>query len=118
MPTREQIQRQLASDLKSKQVLQSRDDDEQRIHVVEHHFFAADRTSLNEVAKIGRMLGFRPSEILQRQSKTGETSWFFDLLGETPTYLNDLARQSLLMLTFAEAFGAEYDGWGTNVEKS
>ena len=89
MTTREQIQRQLASDLKSKQVLQSRGDDEQRIHVVEHHFFAAERSALNEVAKIGRMLGFGSSEILQRQSEAGQPYWFFDLLGETPTYLND-----------------------------
>jgi len=36
---------------------------------------------------------------------------------ETPTYLNDLARQSLLMIALAEAYKADYDGWETEVLK-
>src|SRR5687768_17133330 len=118
MPTHEQIQKQLAEDLQTKQALQGQGDDEEKTHVVEHHFVAREQSALTGIAKIGRMLGFNASEILQGQTKSGQPYWYFDLLSETPTYLNDLARQSLLMLTFAEAYGADYDGWGTIIEKS
>ena len=117
MPTYEQIQKRLAMDLQTKRALIEQGDDEERIHVVEHHFVASDPSPLEGIAKIGRMLGFRTSEIRRGDTNSGQPYWYFDLLNEMPTLLNDLARQSLLMLTFAEGYGAAYDGWGTNVEK-
>lgn len=61
------------------------------------------------------MLGFGSSEIKSDEDKNGETDWYFDLLGETSTRINSLARESLLMLALAEAYGAKYDGWGTRI---
>jgi regulator of RNase E activity RraB len=117
MPTQQQVQREMQSDLATKNALRDRGDDETKPHIVEHHFFAGNQAALAGVAKIGRMLGFEASGIEQGKDDSGAAYWYFDLLSETPTYLNNLARESLLMLTLAEAHGADYDGWGTLVAK-
>ena len=63
------------------------------------------------------MLGFEAGEIEQGKDESGSLYWYFDLLSETPTHLNNLARESLLMLTLGEAYEADYDGWGTLIAK-
>jgi regulator of RNase E activity RraB len=117
MPTHQQVQRQMQFDLATKNALRERGDDETRPHIVEHHFVAGDQAPLCAVAKIGRMLGFEASEIQQGKDDSGAAYWYFDLLSETPTYLNNLARESLLMLALAETYHADYDGWGTLIAK-
>ena len=117
MPTQQQVQRQMQFDLATKNALRERGDDESKPHIVEHHFVAGNQAALAAVAKIGRMLGFEGSEIQQGRADSGAAYWYFDLLSERPTYLNSLARESLLMLTLAEAHKADYDGWGTLVAK-
>ncbi len=62
------------------------------------------------------MLCFEHSEIKEGQTQQGTQYWYFDLLSQTNTHLAELARQSILMFSLAEAYGAKYDGWGTNVE--
>lgn len=115
MPTLERVQRQMQFDLATKNALRERGDDESKFHIIEHHFVADGQAGLLGVAKIGQMLGFEASEIQQGKGDSGAAYWYFDLLSETSTYLNDLARESLLMLTLAEAHEVHYDGWGTLV---
>src|SRR5262245_54670431 len=103
MPTQQQVQRQMQFDLATKNALRERGDDETKLHIVEHHFVAGNQAALAAVAKIGRMLGFDSSEIQQGKDDSGSTYWYFDLLSKTQTYLNNLARESLLMLALGEA---------------
>jgi regulator of RNase E activity RraB len=103
MPTSQQIQRQMQFDVATKNALREPGDDETKAHIVEHHFVAGDEAALTGVAKIGRMLGFELSEFKQAKDDSGATYWYFDLLSETSTHLNNLARESLLMLNEAEA---------------
>jgi regulator of RNase E activity RraB len=117
MPTREQVQRRLQFDLATKNALRERGDDETMDHIIEHHFVADDRAALVAVAKIGRMLGYDADIIMEGRHESGDTYWYFDLLSTSPTYLNNLGRESLLMFTLGEAYGADYDGWGTLVVK-
>ena len=117
MPTQERILQQLQFDQATKSALLEHGDDETKVHVVEHHFFAADRAALAAVAKVGRKLGFGASELMERQDEEGNSCWYFDILSKTTTYLNSLSRQSLLMAALAEAHGADYDGWGTLIAK-
>ena len=117
MPTQQQVQRQMQSDLATKNALRERGDDETKPHIVEHHFVAGNQDALAAVAKIGRMLGSEASQIQHGKDDSGASYWYFDLLSETPTYLNSLARESLLMLALGEAYEADYDGWGTLVAK-
>jgi len=117
MPTQQQIQRQMQFDLATTNALRERGDDETKPHIIEHHFVACNQNALAAVAKIGRMLGFEATEFQQDKDDSGATYWYFDLLSETPTDLNRLARESILMLALAEAHEADYDGWGTLVAK-
>jgi regulator of RNase E activity RraB len=117
MPTRERFQQQMQFDMATKQALRERGDDEAKPHVIEHHFVAENQAALAAVAKIGRMLGFDAGKITQGKHESGASYWYFDLLSEAPTFLNSLARESLLMVALAEAHGAEYDGWGTLIVK-
>ena len=117
MPNQQQVQRQMKFDMATKNALGERGDDESKSHLIEHHFVAGNKEALDELAKIGRMLGFQTSEIQQSQDQKDASHWYFDLLSESPTYLNNLARESLLMLGLGEAYGAHYDGWGTLIVK-
>jgi regulator of RNase E activity RraB len=113
MPSSDDISHRMQMDLAIKKQLQSHNDNEDAIHTVEHHFVAEQRSTLESVAKIGRMLGFGASEIAEGTSKSGQRYFYFDLLSESGTRLNDVARQSILMFSLGEAYGAMYDGWGT-----
>ena len=104
-------------DLATKNALRERGDDETKEHTVEHHFVADNQTALASVAKIGCLLGFGCGDIEQAQDESGLTYWCFDLLSESSTYMNTLARESLLMLALGEAYGAAYDGWGTLIAR-
>jgi regulator of RNase E activity RraB len=117
MPTQDQIQKQLQFDLATKEALRKHDDNEDMVHIIEHHFFSDNYSALAGLAKVGSMLGFDAGEIQDGRTESGDSYWYFDLLSQAPTYLNHLARESLLMLSLAEAYGADYDGWGTLVKK-
>jgi regulator of RNase E activity RraB len=117
MPTSKDIAYRMQIDLELKQQLQSHGDNEAAMHVLEHHFIAENKPSLEALAKAGRILGFGASEIIEGVSKTHDIYFCFDLLSESGTGMNEVARQSILMLALGEAYGASYDGWGTLIAK-
>ncbi len=116
MPTPADINRRMNFDIETKKALEAQGDVEMTWHTVEHHFLADRKAVLDDVARIGRMLCFAHSEIKEGRTQQGAQYWYFDLLSQTNTHLAELARQSILMFSLAEAYGAEYDGWGTSVE--
>jgi regulator of RNase E activity RraB len=117
MPSADDINRRMRMDLAIKKQLQSHNDNEDAAHILEHHFIAEDRSALEGVARVGRMLGFTASEITEDTTESGQRYYFFDLLSDSTTRLNEVARQSILMFSLGEACGAEYDGWGTLIAK-
>ena len=117
MPSADDISRRMQMDLAIKKQLQSHNDNEEAAHTLEHHFLAEDRSALEAVAKVGLMLGFAATEITEGTTKSGQRYYYFDLLSESGTHLNEVTRQSILMFSLGEAYGAEYDGWGTLIAK-
>jgi regulator of RNase E activity RraB len=117
MPSAADINRLMQMDLDQKKQLESHGDDEDATHTLEHHFLAEERSTLEALAQVARMLGFGVSEICEGTDKSGKRYHYFDLLSESGTRLNDVARGSILMFSLGEAYGAEYDGWGTLIAK-
>lgn len=104
-------------DLAVKKQLQSHNDNEEAAHTLEHHFLAENRSALEALAKVGQILGFAASQISEGIAKSGRRYFYFDLLSKSGTQVNEITRQSILMLSLGEAYGAEYDGWGTLIAK-
>src|SRR6478752_7491271 len=102
MPSVDDISRRMQMDLAVKKQLQLHNDNEDATHTLEHHFLAEDRSMLEAVGKVGRMLGFAASEIAEGTAKSGQRYYCFDLLSESGTHLNEVARQSILMFSLGE----------------
>jgi regulator of ribonuclease activity B len=117
MPSADDIIQRIQMDLAIKKQLQSHNDNEDARHTLEHHFFTEDRSALEALATVGRILGFGVSAIIEGTTKSGEPYYYCDLLSESGTQLDDVTRQSILMFSLGEAYGAEYDGWGTLIAK-
>jgi len=92
-------------------------DDPEREHAVEHHFFAPTSAPLYELCALGRKLGFQPSQIEQGVAEKGDKYFYCDLVSTARVTRPLVYRESLLMHLLGESYGAEYDGWGTLVQK-
>src|SRR5687768_12894681 len=86
-------------------------------HAVEHHFYAPTSAPLRELCALGTKLGFQPSQIDEGTSETGEEYFYCDLVSTARLTPRLVYRESLLMHLLGECYGAEYDGWGTLVQK-
>ena len=72
MPSIDDIDRRMDMDLAIKEQLRSHNDNEDAVHILEHHFMATDRSVLEAVTRVGRMLGFAANEI--KEGKTGSNA--------------------------------------------
>jgi hypothetical protein len=109
----------MQSDFAVIQMLRSKGDVPTLPHTLDHSFFANSEAPLAELAHVARLLMFEPSPIARRLRPDGATA--FDLMLRSPhgtTVPGVVARQSILMAALAEAFGATYAGWGTQVVKT
>ena len=93
-------------------------DDPNATHAVEHHFYAPTSAPLAELCALSTKLGFRPSRIEQDADQNGDEYFYCDLVSSARLAPELVYRESLLMHLLGECYGAEYDGWGTLVEKN
>lgn len=78
----------------------------------------ATGTVLNqELCALGSKLGFRASQIDQGTTDGGDTYFYCDLVSSAHLTPPLVYRESLLMQLLGECYRAEYDGWGTLVQK-
>jgi regulator of RNase E activity RraB len=116
MPSIEDLQIRFSFDGAVKQSLISNADDETKTHSIEHHFIAEVRDPLDALAGCAEALGFRSSQVSESLFE-GNSYWSFDLISDRDTKLPSITRESILMLSLGEAFGATYDGWGTLIQR-
>jgi regulator of RNase E activity RraB len=114
MPSVADLRNRFAMDGAVKQSLRSNSDDEAKIRAVDHHFIADASKPLEELGGCAGALGFRFSEISEEE-RDGIRQWSIDITSDRDTKLILLTRESILMLAIAEAFGATYDGWETQI---
>jgi regulator of RNase E activity RraB len=86
------------------------------LHKVEHHFVAGERDALVKLCEYARGLLLEPSEILQHGHE-GSRYWFVDLVSRIRLDDSRISCETALMKFLAIAYRAEYDGWGTYLEK-
>jgi len=111
------LYRQIDMDDRTLEGLAQHGDDREATHAVEHHFYAPTSTPLRELCALATKLGFQPSSIEQAADQKGEEYFYCDLVSHTRLAPELVYRESLLMQLLGECYGAEYDGWGTLVQK-
>ena len=109
-----QLHHEMDTDNRVLKGLADRGDDPALPHAVEHHFLASSEAVLQQLAAFGQRLGFTPSDIA---AEDGRGVYSCNLVSQTPISPPRVHRESLLMRFLALAHGADYDGWGTYVEK-
>jgi regulator of RNase E activity RraB len=92
-------------------------DDPESTHAVEHHFFAPTSAPLRELSALGIKLGFQPSSIEHADDEKGAEYFYCDLVSQARLAPELVYRESLLMHLLGECYGADYDGWGTLVQR-
>ena len=119
----ETVRNKLVASQKLFEALDDRGADLDAIHTVEHHFVAPQKTILEKIGKEATFLGFGYGEIRELRPEDGSTSFSADALSHIPILSEDYdvfipaAREAIIMVALAKAYGAEYDGWGTKMIK-
>ena len=108
--------RQIA-DAKVIAALVSHGSDVTKPHYLEHHFIAPSEKVAKAIADFGRKRGYHPIHPGERIQKDGRKVWFLDLARAIVPTKEAVFEESRTMTMIAHHFGAEYDGWGCDVEK-
>jgi len=119
VPTKIQIKRQAQTDLMIKKMLGSKGDDETKPHTIDHSFIAEEASSLAELAYLAALLKFLPGVV--NPVIVGNDARKFELTLQSSIdslAIHKVLRESILMCALAEAFGAEYNGWGSSIVKA
>jgi regulator of ribonuclease activity B len=117
MANKEHVLHQIQLDLKTVEALENRGTNLHAVHKIEHHHLSKSEESLSELLRLGKILRFQPSGITRDVDENGRPYFYADLVSDQYIETSLLNCESLLMLGLAEAFGCEYDGWGTEVEE-
>ena len=84
-------------------------------HEIEHHFVTESKECAEALHAWARDHGFRVSELLDIDYE-GRHDWYFDIIRPTVPAIEAISADTSLMLSLAEEFGVEYDGWGCLIE--
>ena len=83
--------------------------DPDALYTIEHHLSADDFETLEKVAVEAFKLGYEVTEPEELEVEEGDTVICCDILSES-------ALNAELLMTLAEKYDVEYDGWGTYYE--
>ena len=86
-------------------------------HDLEHHFVASSKKSVDALAALGVRLGYRPINPTEGTTKEGKRYWTIDLARKVVPAKENVFAESRKMTMIAHQAGAEYDGWGCELEK-
>lgn len=115
------IRGKLAASQKLFEALDNEGDALESTHIVEHHFIANGSKKLEQLLEMAEFLGYGRTKIQEGNSHETGKYHYCDVLSRIPILAEDYdvfvmpAREALVMLSLAEAFESEYDGWGTKV---
>jgi regulator of RNase E activity RraB len=112
----DELKKRFAFDGAIKKSLRENNDDENKIHRIEHHFIAGTAQCLHSLAGCAKGLGYETSVVTEGKDR-GQSYWYFDVYSDRDTRFPSITREAILMGALAEAFAAVYDGWGTLIAK-
>ena len=90
--------------------------DPDALYTIEHHLSADDFETLEKVAVEAFKLGYEVTEPEELEVEEGEVVICCDILSESALKAELIDAQVEQLMTLAEKFDVEYDGWGTYYE--
>lgn len=96
------------------QALKDAGSDPQKAHPLEHHFYCFTPESLKNLMAKGKSLGYQVANVGDNEHE-GTHYWYGDLIKETVLDIDIINNENSLMLSLADQFNGDYDGWGTPV---
>ena len=90
--------------------------DPDALYTIEHHLSADDFETLEKVAVEAFKLGYEVTEPEELEVEEGDTVICCDILSESALNAELIDAQVEQLMTLAEKYDVEYDGWGTYYE--
>lgn len=98
------------------QALLKQGSDPNKPHPIEHHFYCDSEATLKQLMAKGERLGYRAAHLGDDVDEDdGTPYWYGDLIKPTVLDIDTLNADNVEMLKLADEFGADYDGWGTEI---
>ncbi len=87
-----------------------------KVHTIEHHIYCQSIADVELVTQRGSNLGYEVMHSYARD-RNGKRFWSFDLVKKSTPTIENIEVQSFELLQIIDGIDAQYDGWGTEVEK-
>jgi regulator of ribonuclease activity B len=114
MDVEQELEHQKSKDLMTIDALKRNGSNLSKPHKLEHHFYVFSVHAAEALSKAGTALGYISSKI-ERGEHKGTIYWYFDLIKPTVPSLENITKETTLMLKLSREHKAEYDGWGTHI---
>ena len=90
--------------------------DPHALYIIEHHISSQDFDKLEKVAVEAYKLGYEATDPDEDVDDAGNVVIGFDIITESPLNAELINAQIAEIITLANQFGVNYDGWGTYFE--
>ncbi|MCX8580191.1 MULTISPECIES: ribonuclease E inhibitor RraB [unclassified Gilliamella] len=90
--------------------------DPHAMYIIEHHISSQNFDQLEKVAVEAYKLGYEATDPDEDVDDEGNVVIGFDIIAESPLNAESINNQIAQVITLANQFGVNYDGWGTYFE--
>ena len=90
--------------------------DPHALYIIEHHISSQNFDKLEKVAVEAYKLGYEATDPDEDVDDAGNVVIGFDIITESPLNAELINAQIAEIITLANQFGVNYDGWGTYYE--
>lgn len=90
--------------------------DPHALYIIEHHISSQNFDQLEKVAVEAYKLGYEATDPDEDVDDEGNVVIGFDIIAESPLNAESINNQIAQVITLANQFGVNYDGWGTYFE--
>ena len=90
--------------------------DPHALYIIEHHISSQNFDKLEKVAVEAYKLGYEATDPDEDVDDAGNVVIGFDIITESPLNAELINAQIAEIITLANQFGVNYDGWGTYFE--
>jgi hypothetical protein len=98
------------------QALKDAGSDFKKMHNIEHHLYCYTEADFNLAISLGKESGYSVANEGKHKDDKG-AFWVLDLVKKSTPDIASVEKQSIEIERIAEKANADYDGWGTEVEK-
>ncbi len=90
---------------------------QEKEHVIEHHFASSNFDVLEAAAIAAFKKGYEVDEPEEAELENGARIFCFDVVTEQYLDVDELLEETQEMFLFAQSCNIDYDGWGTYFEE-